>query len=83
MNKYLKFEYWNTCDLGNIYYQGGQHFIFYLDADVGEPIHEEVEEGQENGDGDFIPTYRDWETDRKSTRLNSSHEIPSRMPSSA
>ena len=41
MNKYLKFEYWNTCDLGNIYYQGGQHFIFYLDADVGEPIHEQ------------------------------------------
>ena len=29
------------------------------------------------------PHYRDWETDRKSTRLNSSHEIPSRMPSSA
>ena len=29
------------------------------------------------------PFYRDWETDRKSTRLNSSHEIPSRMPSSA
>ena len=29
------------------------------------------------------PPYRDWETDRKSTRLNSSHEIPSRMPSSA
>ena len=32
--------------------------------------------------------YRDWEgvldpSDRKSTRLNSSHEIPSRMPSSA
>ena len=27
--------------------------------------------------------YRDWETDRKSTRLNSSHAIPSRMPSSA
>ena len=31
----------------------------------------------------LVPTYRDWETDRKSTRLNSSHEIPSRMPSSA
>ena len=30
-----------------------------------------------------INYYRDWETDRKSTRLNSSHEIPSRMPSSA
>ena len=31
----------------------------------------------------YRTTYRDWETDRKSTRLNSSHEIPSRMPSSA
>ena len=31
----------------------------------------------------FTRGYRDWETDRKSTRLNSSHEIPSRMPSSA
>ena len=30
-----------------------------------------------------VASYRDWETDRKSTRLNSSHEIPSRMPSSA
>ena len=30
-----------------------------------------------------LASYRDWETDRKSTRLNSSHEIPSRMPSSA
>ena len=31
----------------------------------------------------FALPSRDWETDRKSTRLNSSHEIPSRMPSSA
>ena len=31
----------------------------------------------------LVLAYRDWETDRKSTRLNSSHEIPSRMPSSA
>ena len=29
------------------------------------------------------PSYRDWETDRKSTRLNSSHSGESRMPSSA
>ena len=33
----------------------------------------------ENTNGYFPPAY----TDRKSTRLNSSHEIPSRMPSSA
>ena len=30
-----------------------------------------------------ILEYRDWETDRKSTRLNSSHLKLSRMPSSA
>ena len=32
---------------------------------------------------DEIQVYRDWETDRKSTRLNSSHSAKSRMPSSA
>ena len=32
---------------------------------------------------DLIVEYRDWETDRKSTRLNSSHSAKSRMPSSA
>ena len=31
----------------------------------------------------IIGRYRDWETDRKSTRLNSSHSAKSRMPSSA
>ena len=30
-----------------------------------------------------VAWYRDWETDRKSTRLNSSHRSLSRMPSSA
>ena len=38
------------------------------------------------GQGTSQPTdsnYRDWETDRKSTRLNSSHRSLSRMPSSA
>ena len=40
------------------------------------------------GDSDIIikyqdGSYRDWETDRKSTRLNSSHSAKSRMPSSA
>ena len=33
--------------------------------------------------GKYGPLYRDWETDRKSTRLNSSHSAKSRMPSSA
>ena len=33
--------------------------------------------------GNHDTAYRDWETDRKSTRLNSSHSRASRMPSSA
>ena len=33
--------------------------------------------------GTVSASYRDWETDRKSTRLNSSHSAKSRMPSSA
>ena len=36
-----------------------------------------------DGDSWFFMGYRDWETDRKSTRLNSSHSAKSRMPSSA
>ena len=36
-----------------------------------------------NNDDARNACYRDWETDRKSTRLNSSHSAKSRMPSSA
>ena len=44
--------------------------------------------GEQRNPGDstsfLVPqVYRDWETDRKSTRLNSSHSGESRMPSSA
>ena len=38
---------------------------------------------KKNGFKIFLAAYRDWETDRKSTRLNSSHRSLSRMPSSA
>ena len=40
-------------------------------------------DGNGNGFGFYKIGYRDWETDRKSTRLNSSHSAKSRMPSSA
>ena len=43
-----------------------------------------LEDDMEEGYGDESELdYRDWETDRKSTRLNSSHSGESRMPSSA
>ena len=40
-------------------------------------------EAASSNTGDYVGAYRDWETDRKSTRLNSSHSAKSRMPSSA
>ena len=39
--------------------------------------------GKELYNAQLLWYYRDWETDRKSTRLNSSHSAKSRMPSSA
>ena len=39
--------------------------------------------GRERRGGREEEFYRDWETDQKSTRLNSSHSAKSRMPSSA
>ena len=54
----------------------------YLAGLVGEADGERIcQEARENGIKDTF--LRKKEGDRKSTRLNSSHEIPSRMPSSA
>ena len=46
-------------------------------------ISKEVSDAYSNAKQILIASYRDWETDRKSTRLNSSHSAKSRMPSSA
>ena len=54
---------------------GWMHTSSY--ADVADVYEEEI---KRTNDGLY---YRDWETDRKSTRLNSSHLKLSRMPSSA
>ena len=54
--------------------------LFYSNLDliqISSNTFEQVFNFTENGE------YRDWETDRKSTRLNSSHSAKTRMPSSA
>ena len=56
-------------------YQGGAS----CEIDFQEVVSNSATEGEPLG----TQTYRDWETDRKSTRLNSSHSGESRMPSSA
>ena len=51
--------------------------LTFAASQTNNQIEERVKNNQEAG------PYRDWETDRKSTRLNSSHSAKSRMPSSA
>ena len=56
-----------------LYNQGMQYSWFRREVKEGDPKEHLLGMG----------FYRDWETDRKSTRLNSSHSAKSRMPSSA
>ena len=77
---------------------GGEEFALFLpkcaldDAErIAEKIRQHIEELALHEAFYSVPVtisigvayYRDWETDRKSTRLNSSHLKLSRMPSSA
>ncbi len=50
----------NSCDVDNIYYRGGFTNYLYLDqeADVGRPADKLTEEGKENGERVFIPTFQ-------------------------
>ena len=70
-------------------FENRTHQIYWWDM-AYDGSREIVEWCEENCQGKFrfdalrvIQGYRDWETDRKSTRLNSSHLKLSRMPSSA
>ena len=66
-------------------------FLEEAQSDFGQSYKKEAGKAWEEADkkyADFMKRmenaiYRDWETDRKSTRLNSSHRSLSRMPSSA
>ena len=49
---------------------------------IEDKLNQQLEDNKDRLD-DIDESYRDWETDRKSTRLNSSHSGESRMPSSA
>ena len=63
----------------------GEYFSFIDDDDLvsEEYVDQVLRKIFKNPDIVTFWGYRDWETDRKSTRLNSSHSGESRMPSSA
>ena len=54
-----------------------------IELDKKERMCVEIPQEYQTREGILEYHYRDWETDRKSTRLNSSHSAKSRMPSSA
>jgi len=60
VNDYILIEYSNSVDFGDILYQNTFENRIYLDADVSKPEYEIVEEGTENGDGEFFPTFQKW-----------------------
>lgn len=57
MNDFIKIEFWNSCNL-DIYYQNGFTQWFYLDSDLIAPDYELDQEGYEDGDQEFVPTFQ-------------------------
>lgn len=57
MATYIKLEWWNSCDLGRIYYQGGFKNKLFLDASIGRPDYAYEAEEQQDGDGAAVKNY--------------------------
>ena len=77
----LKGEYDSVSDeMGSIYYKGFSEEEITRFEECLDRIRKNLEERRSH---EYLNQRSDSEQDRKSTRLNSSHEIPSRMPSSA
>lgn len=56
--KYLKLAFEHSCDLGEITYDDGFSQVLYLETETMEPTFPYTEKGQENGYGQFVPTFQ-------------------------
>jgi hypothetical protein len=63
--EHIRLEWSNTCDLSNILYQTGFINQIYLLADVGKPSYNLTEEGDNNGDNEFVKSFQKWEKTHK------------------
>lgn len=54
----LKIEWRNTTDLAGLPYTAGFLQRLYLDAAIGEPDYKYTEEGEKDGNGEFVPLSR-------------------------
>jgi len=61
MANYLKIEWWNDHDLGDVLYQDGYKNKIYLDVEVDKPEYNVQIETDLNGDSSPITKFRRWE----------------------
>jgi hypothetical protein len=55
---FIKISWRNSCDFAGFLYKYGYQNEVYFDTDLGVPEYQRDEEGVENGDGEFIPTFQ-------------------------
>jgi hypothetical protein len=53
---YFKIEYYSAKTVGSI--PPNYHFWFYIDAEIGEPVEDYFEEGEEDGSKNFVPFFQ-------------------------
>jgi len=58
---FIKLEWWNSCDIDDILYQTDFKQRMFLKCDVGKPVYPVDEEGSNDGDGEFTPTFQKWQ----------------------
>ena len=65
MSRYLKIEWRNTTDLGDVYYISGLTGKMFLDVEVERPEYPVEIEADLNGDNQEIPKFRKWSKEYK------------------
>jgi hypothetical protein len=55
--KYTKLTWWHKCDIGNLLYQTGYVNMLYIDSNLIKLDPEILEEGKEDGEKNFIPSF--------------------------
>lgn len=65
MSRYLKIEWRNSTDLGEVYYNGGFTGKMLLDVEVERPEYPVEIESDLNGDNQEIPKFRKWSKEYK------------------
>jgi len=65
MASYIKFQWWNDTDLGDVLYQFGYKNRMSLNVEIEKPEYNTTIEAEQNGDNAEITKFRKWEKVRK------------------